>query len=45
MAPADTDNQSVTVINVAPTVTLSAGNDLSVNEGTTHLQFHDQRSG
>ena len=34
----DTDNQVVvvTVNNVAPTVTLSAGNDLSVNEGTSH---------
>ena len=34
----DTDNQVVvvTVTNVAPTVTLSAGNDLSVNEGTSH---------
>src|SRR5207247_99293 len=28
--------QSVTVNNVAPTVTLSAGNDLSVAEGSTH---------
>src|SRR5207247_6477842 len=28
--------QSVTVANVAPTVTLVAGNDLSVNEGSTH---------
>ena len=26
----------MTVNNVAPTVTLAAGNDLSVNEGTTH---------
>src|SRR5205085_1350782 len=30
------DTQSVTVNNVAPTVTLAAGNDLSVNEGSTH---------
>ena len=38
--------QTVTVANVAPTVTLAAGNDLSVNEGSTaHLQLHDQRSG
>jgi putative hemolysin len=34
----DTDNQVVvvTVSNVAPTVTLSAGNDLSVDEGSQH---------
>ena len=34
----DTDNQVVVVIvsNVAPTVTLAAGNVLSVNEGTQH---------
>jgi hypothetical protein len=32
----NTDTQNVTVNNVAPTVTLSAGNDLSVNEGSTH---------
>ena len=34
----DTDNQVVvvTVNNVAPTVTLAAANDLSVNEGTSH---------
>ncbi len=34
----DTDNQVVvvTVNNVAPTVTLSGANDLSVNEGTSH---------
>ncbi len=34
----DTDNQFVlvTISNVAPVVTLAAGNDLSVNEGTTH---------
>ena len=34
----DTDNQVVvvTVTNVAPTVTLSATNDLSVDEGTSH---------
>ena len=34
----DTDNQVVvvTVSNVAPTVTLSAANDLTVNEGSNH---------
>ena len=32
----NTDTQTVTVNNVAPTVTLSATNDLSVDEGTTH---------
>ena len=44
----DTDNQVVvvTVNNVAPTVTLSASNDLSVNEGTTHTySFTVQRPG
>ena len=44
----DTDNQVVvvTVSNVAPTVTLSAGNDLSVNEGSQHTySFTDQRPG
>ena len=44
----DTDNQVVvvTVNNVAPTVTLAAGNDLSVDEGSQrHLQLHRQRSG
>ena len=35
-ANSNTATQTVTVNNVAPTVTLSAGNDLSVNEGTTH---------
>jgi PKD domain len=35
-AAGNTDSQSVTVNNVAPTVTLSAGNDLSVAEGSTH---------
>ena len=32
----NTDTQTVTVSNVAPTVTLSAGNDLSVDEGSQH---------
>ena len=32
----DTETFTVTVANVAPTVTLAAGNDLSVNEGSTH---------
>ena len=38
----DTDNQFVvvTVANVAPTVTLAAGNDLSVNEGTTQHTYN-----
>ena len=30
------DSQTVQVANVAPTVALAAGNDLSVNEGSTH---------
>src|SRR5206468_2054318 len=30
------DTQTVTIHNVAPTVTLSASNDLSVDEGSTH---------
>ena len=30
------DSQTVTVANVAPTVTLAAANDLSVNEGSAH---------
>ena len=34
-APDSDTTQTVTVANVAPTVTLSAGNDLSVNEGTS----------
>ena len=38
----DTDNQVVvvTVSNVAPTVTLAAGNDLTVNEGTTQHTYN-----
>ena len=32
----DTDSQDVACHNVAPTVALAAGNDLSVNEGTSH---------
>ena len=38
----DTDNQVVvvTVANVAPTVTLAAGNDLTVNEGTTEHTYN-----
>ena len=35
-ALSNTDTQTVAMSNVAPTVTLSAGNDLSVNEGTQH---------
>ena len=36
----------MTVNNVAPTVTLSAANDLSVDEGSQpHLQLHHERSG
>src|SRR5439155_13492859 len=35
-ATGDADTQTVTVHNVAPTVTLSVSNDLSVNEGSTH---------
>src|SRR5207302_14684 len=35
-ATGNTDTQSVSVANVAPTVHLSGGNDLSVNEGSTH---------
>ena len=44
----DTDNQVVvvTVNNVAPIVSLSGSNDLSVNEGTQpHLRLQHQRSG
>src|SRR5207247_10548260 len=32
----NTASQSVSIANVAPTVTLSNTNDLSVNEGSTH---------
>jgi hypothetical protein len=32
----NTDTQTVDIANVAPTVTLSSSNDLSVNEGSTH---------
>ena len=35
-AYSNTDTQTVTVSNVAPTVTLSASNDLSVDEGSQH---------
>ena len=35
-ALSNTDTQIVTVANVAPTVTLAAGNDLSVDEGGQH---------
>ena len=32
----DSDTIEVTVANVAPVVTLDAGNDLNVDEGSTH---------
>src|SRR4029079_4001460 len=35
-ASSNTDTQTVTIANVAPTVTLSATNDLSVDEGSQH---------
>ncbi len=35
-ANSNTATQTVTINNVAPTVTLSAGNDLTANEGTQH---------